>query len=59
MRNSRYKQGHSQSDFLNGEARAVIDAEFGEMPPAPHRQTFTQYCKEKWRWIRQQLLRTP
>lgn len=57
MRTSRYERSYPHGDLLNGEARAVIEAEFEEIRTNPQRRTLIQTLKEKWQWIRQRLQR--
>lgn len=57
MHTRRYERSYPHDDLLNGEARAVIEAEFEETRTNPQRRTLIQTFKEKWQWIRQRLQR--
>lgn len=57
MRTKQYERGYPHGDLLNGEARAVIEAEFEEINTATQKRSFTQLMKDGLQWIKQRLQR--
>lgn len=57
MRTSQYERSYPHGDLLNGEARAVIEAEFEEIHPPRPLKNFIESIKEGWTWIKQRLQR--
>lgn len=57
MHFSPFNQGYPHEDYLDAEARAVIDADFEEIHPIPTRKSFIAQLREGWVWIRQRLLK--
>lgn len=57
MRTSQYERSYPHGDLLNGEARAVIEAEFEEINTSAQKRSFTQLMKDGLQWIKQRLQR--
>ncbi len=55
MRISPFNQGHPHEDYLNAEARAVIDADFEEIHPTPSHKNFITRVREGIAWIKLRL----
>ena len=55
MRNNQYEREYPHGDLLNGEARAVIEADFEEITTAKQPRSFIQLVKDGLQWIRQRL----
>ena len=58
MHISRFNQGYPHEDYLDAEARAVIEADFEEIHPTPPVKTLVTHMREGWLWIRQRLQKT-
>lgn len=57
MRTKQYERRYPHGDLLNGEARAVIEAEFEEINIGTQKCSFTQLMKDGLQWIKQRLQR--
>ena len=57
MHTKQYECGYQHGDLLNGEARAVIEAEFEEMNTGTQKRSLAQLMKDGLQWIKQQLQR--
>ncbi len=55
MRNKHYDRGYSQGDLLDGDARAVIEADFKEITTSKKPQSFVQLVKDVFQWIKQKM----
>lgn len=47
----------TRRDLLDGDARAVIEADFNEITTSKQPRSFTQLVKDARQWIKRQLLR--
>lgn len=57
MRIKQYERGYPHGDLLNGEARAVIEAEFEEINTSVQKRSLAQLVKDGLQWIKQRLQR--
>lgn len=57
MRTKQYEHGYPHGDLLNGEAKAVIDADFEELTAGHQPRSFMQLMKDLFQWIKQRLQR--
>jgi|GEM_PF-2542545 len=57
MRTNPHKYGDPNGDILNGDARAVIEAEFEEITARKPPHTLAQAMKDLFQWIKQRLNR--
>ena len=55
MNTKQYEQKYPHSDFLNGEAQAVIDAKFAEITVEKQSRSFAQYIKDLFQFIKKLL----
>lgn len=53
----RFDNGYPHENYLDAEARAVIDADFEEIHRVPPRKNFMARTREVWVWIKQRLNR--
>lgn len=57
MRTNPYKREYPHGDLLNGDARAVIEAEFQEMRTGNQKHSLAQFMRDRLEWIKQRLHR--
>jgi len=50
-------QAYPQGDYLNSDARAVIEAEFEEIATGRQARSLTRMMKDAWQWIQRRLQR--